>query len=352
MSTYIITFLLICFFGLSFFFPMGKKSQSKLFYLMTTILIVCVVGLRSADVGADTQNYIKMFTAISRASWSTFWYAYDVEPGFALYCKIVSIISKNPRFFLFITASVTQILISIFLYKECEQHCFSYLIYMGFLFPMSLNLVRQWLALSIVIFSYLKFKKGRDVRGLFLILISASIHYSAIFFVAIYLLFKCVNHKKRYAVLLFSVLGVGIVFDSIALIFSRILPDYAQYIVYYTNESFPISALIKLILYGTLLLFSIKNLKREKNNERLIEHRIMCGVFVILITSSLIGSTYLQLNRIGYYFCTFLPIYVPILFSKSKMSKVYTFVFVILMALLMIYTSYNGNAIVPYDSIL
>ncbi len=168
---------------------MGKtKSFSTLIIL--SALVSFFVGIRFADVGADTEAYINHFYKSSVAEW--FYNRFEV--GFSL---MMQFFSKNTLsfelFFFFVAFLITTIYLYLFvrIYSKCFFDkaayfdgvfvFFSLLLISSWYFTSITNGLRQGLALVFLYAALFElFFNRKKSKFIFLYLISISFHYSSL----------------------------------------------------------------------------------------------------------------------------------------------------------------------------
>ena len=161
-------------------------KAGKITYLVICgILLAFIAGVRY-ETGHDYYSYLGVYTNICNADMSQF-FSYGKEPGFFLWCKLLSLFSTHFQWFYIATAVLTTALIMIYIYRESTSPTVSVFIYVTFTFYYwSLNLVRQSLAAAISIFSIQFIKKKKLVPFLLVVLLAASFHKSALIMLPVY----------------------------------------------------------------------------------------------------------------------------------------------------------------------
>lgn len=140
------------------------------------VVIAWLWGLRTIDLGADTVTYIRIFNVTNR------WSGGALESGFVAYINFVKLFTQNAHDFLLLTSLIT----SIFFYaagyiitKGKGVYSFTvFLLISPFFLALVTNVIRQGLALSVIMLFYaislkLKFRIVIMIVGFTL---GASIH--------------------------------------------------------------------------------------------------------------------------------------------------------------------------------
>ena len=207
---------LLMFFISLFFIWLGlsikENKMIKKFFIVIGLIIPCLMaGFRGMTVGTDTSGYvwnlyinaknIKHFSGmISFSNW--LYYSKDY-----LYLLITYVIGHNNLsfqllLFIYELLIVIPIFIALNVNKKDDRDILfgMFLFYMTF-YNLSLNMVRQSIAISFAVlsFSILKNKniKHRYLKSFILLLIGYGFHDTSLFAILIAILYILFNSKKR-----------------------------------------------------------------------------------------------------------------------------------------------------------
>ena len=145
------------------------------------LVLAAAPGFRAWHVGTDTIMYVSMYdTTIDTASWSNTTEQSIVEPGFALWQFIWSLLGLSTRWFLVVTALVTNGLQygAIRMIAPRMLPAISAYSLSGF-YLFQFNGMRQALAISIFVFGMALILRGRR-RGWVLLILAALVHQSTL----------------------------------------------------------------------------------------------------------------------------------------------------------------------------
>ncbi len=352
MLTYILVFILILLIGrLS---SLNNTSKSKdYFQFFVLLLLVTLVSFRNLSVGADTVNYKNIFELITFDNLKSI----NIEIGFKVYTLLIKLVTNNYRIFFIITAFITFYGFLKFIKENSFIPWLSILVLIALFFLPSMNLMRQWLSMSIGINSFTLLRKKRYIFGIFVILIAASLHYMAISLLIIPILFLV---KKNNFTLYFSLIAaIIIVLFSTRLLtfFVSIFPDHYQ--DYITNSFFQGTGDwgIKTLLYIFITLLMITLIKTKKT--RIIKTGYYNEFYVLFIISiftvimTILGQSYYMIHRLGYYFSFFYVLsFVNIIPYFHKIKGIIKVLLILLIFTIFLYTIYtDNNGVVPYEII-
>lgn len=155
----VVYFWLILIIGLYGFILQANKNQrrKKCFVIVSFALIILLAGLRSSNIGIDLKaHYARNFIKIASYDWSqlaSFTTPYEI--GYCYYTKFLTLISTDVQFYIFVTSFIIYAAIGYFIYKESPDVVMStQLVILSCLYYMFMNIIRQGLAVSIILVGY------------------------------------------------------------------------------------------------------------------------------------------------------------------------------------------------------
>lgn len=235
-----------------------KKTFIILCYLAFSVLGAC----RDVTVGTDTGMYDRFFRAGV--------YTGRFENGFLILCRLLSKISSSTRILLITTSTIANAGYMYFIYKNTDRIIEACLIYvfMNFYFD-TYNLMRQELAVSIMLVAITMLCNKKYIKFLLLWLLACQFHNSCYIYMVcpcLYMLYKRIKNMQLKVV--FTVLVIVFVYVLTPLVYNKIFSNgalssnyyYYQSSVYVERNTFG-SALMTL-LYCIVLLYAISQRKR------------------------------------------------------------------------------------------
>lgn len=234
-----------------------KKTTFKIFISLLPMLIVSAIRY---DVGWD---YLEIYTNGFFLIGKGYMPYYFSEVPFDKLVNLIYIISnQNPDWLFIICSTITFIFISKAIKEQSVNVIFSIaLIFLIRYYFLTLNIVRQGIAMSIILCSYRYLKEKNFKKYLIMILLASCFHMMSLIYIPIYFLYKIDWKKKKNIVLLvlLPILGLGLYF---------IVMKYTKYGNYIGSKFHSNEFLIhEIILSGVVLLLAtlqIKNVKVEK----------------------------------------------------------------------------------------
>lgn len=159
MIYHLILLLSICFIYLIWGDNPSNRKKSVVFM---SLCLWIFYSLRSWTVGSDTVRYYANFVYASDMSFSEIWLYYATrEPVFYSFCKILSLIVNDPQFFVAIVGAVVCSSFAFFAYHQRGNVLLMYILFVTLrVFPFMMTGMRQAMAMSILLVSYVFMQKG------------------------------------------------------------------------------------------------------------------------------------------------------------------------------------------------
>lgn len=344
MEVFVILYFFII---LSIIFFSIKKNKLLYGYIaiVTTLYLIMLSGFRDISIGIDTMSYYTYYNRDLSIEDLGEYYGYQ-GMLFWLFMSFIKEVFNDYQVVLIIVAIVSVGLISRFIWKYSRYPMISFFIYsIGGFFAIGLSLVRQYLALSIIVYSFDYIVKRDFIKFFITLIIAFCIHPSSVLFLPAYFISRIKVNKKSiviYLLLLSCSFFIGrIVIDIMSNLFFGGL-----YIIEidddaggkFTFVAYCIILLITLFRYKILL-------KNNKNNLILIN---FLWVLTIIQSTAFIFPI---ASRVGYMYGIFILILLPeIIYSLNRIySKIlFTTIMIIMLLFVYFYKFYNLNDIYPY----
>lgn len=360
MFTYLIAF------GLSIFFlAVGENEKHNKGLRLLSIAIGLLIpmflaGLRKVGIGTDTEVYTNvLFNAamnsesfidyLNHSVYSNFQYkpVTNWEIGYNLLVYVATKVTNSIQGVFFVTHAIIigAIYVGTKKVNGVHQTWWSMAAFYFLFYGVSLNLMRQWLAISIIYYGYHFLQRRQFGYYILVIILALQFHYSSILGILVALVYAyfmyykpktviAVNGKRMQLIesklllltfiCLLSLLFLGVlasILGSINTIFAR----YSKLYISGTITIMPMQ-LIRRLPIGFILLVEWKKIK---SNTRSVG--FLCGMFLMDIITSQLGGITDQSARLGYYF----SVYEILLFSELirtpslKKREIYLVFFII-----------------------
>jgi len=290
-----------------------KYNKKKTVWWIVIVLSM-VAGLRNTSVGIDTKTYEMVFDSVVAGNVEIM---FNVEQGFAYICKVLLSIWNNSHFLFFVCAFVSHSLLLFTFWNNRQFSSFQWavLTYYIVFYTFSLNGVRQFVAVAIVVAATEMIKKGKYGSFIISIIIASLFHKTALIGV-MYLLFeilfiKAFNKKRTIKILALCI------FTCIAgyMVMGDLINHYINYFRYHIS-GFGIMMPVKF----TMLVFSIIAIGIPSNKTERYEYFRQRWYYFVSILLSSLSYFFLYMGRIGLYYYIFETLYIGNVFGTKNKS--------------------------------
>lgn len=332
----------------------STKTQNRYVKIALQILSFAPLFIVSAvryNVGTDfPETYTKRF--LWRANQGA-----DISAAFEIgFVKIIDFIllfSKNPQWLFAVCSLIFVGLTFIAVYQQSNNPTYSILLLViGCHYFISLNLMRNFVAISIFIYAFKYIKERKLIKYSIFMLLASSIHMSMLIFFPLYFLYN----ERKCGVKTTAILSIGtIVLLPILKISFQYIIQYTDYGIYYETQQYSSAIFLTslFIINLMLLIMFLKNYK-ENQEDKLYNFYIKIELISFLIT---ILSLILPMARrliLGFNFVQILSI--PYILGKEKNAKVRLVLNALIIAIFTFYTYreiaiLGSHEVLPYQTI-
>lgn len=342
---YYITLIFIIMYGI-----IGKVNSTprrkKIFIIIAFGLLTIISALRKYTVGIDMNLlYAPRYNLISSVGWNELW-KINLESGYLIFCKILTYISNDVQLLIIVSSLIVIPAYGYFIYKNSSNVLISTILFLLLnSFFMSMNIVRQEIAIAILIFGYQFLIKNKNISFIISVILASLFHQSAILCVLLLPISKMKFTKKKFFISIVILILTIIFYDKIIEFVTNIISilglnrnkDYTDYL---TNEKYNSGSisLISISKYtlafctAILVYYYLVKLKKDKDK---------CNSFIVFGTIGyviivLLSSQMVIISRMEHYFVPFALVSIPNAISKSKYSTnkalIYSLLFLPLLA--------------------
>lgn len=333
---------------------MADRRSSKLFLWLIILSLSLVAGFRAYSVGIDTQRYVDKFSYIYRGM---FRYAYGFEESFKYICYVVLHIVPNASFLLGLLSFITNaaIILRFWEYRKLSSFpCMVVFYYMSFYF-MSLNGVRQFVAVAIVFWGTRYLGQKKFFSFIVCICIASLFHHTAILALFLLLLnlfqWKDLYRSQKQLFILFA-----LCLPLIVVLLSNNLNQYSRY---FAIRSFNIGMIIpvKLILWMLCLFLTAHSFRYQDflfgidNASRFNIQISYINYLIGLILAALVYFFPTFIERISWYFYVYEGVFYGALLKNTDKETRTPLAFIIcfLIGYAFLYSMvHNSQGTMPY----
>lgn len=253
---------------------MKKEKIRNIILAVQAAIFSVLYGARQVGVGHDTLAYYTMYEDPD-----CFPTKYTVEPNFEVLVKLMRGLSPNGTFFLWCLCLISVLFLALACFNFMHENkkymnlLFVLIFCMPYTILMQVNVVRQGIALSILLFGLSMIYRKKFIAGLIIAAWGCSFHYSAAVILIAFLFFYFIKSWKADCIgtLVFVAAGFLISATTFASWLAAWLPSnpLTDRLLVYAGESISGHMGIKMLYYLCYFIFIsillILN-KKEKSN--------------------------------------------------------------------------------------
>lgn len=339
MTTYLMVFIISL-----FFIYIAEKDEklkvfrlSKILYLIGVLLPVILAGCRAFSVGTDVMVYgVPRFNmALQFNNINEYLNANQMailsEPLYNIFNYIISRFTTDPHWILFFIALLINgfVFAGCYKFKDIVPIWFGMALFYFTFFNLSLNLMRQSIAMAILFFATHYIFLEKKLKYYFWNVIAIGFHSTAILgliFYPLYFYIKKKKEKKKFRSWIFNI-SIFIVAIIFIIILQNIIPILVEkgilrenYLNYLNGKAFGSGFSIKAFLLSlSELLFILVFSKKIRNKYESGDYLIALAIIGFVFNQLSFISTFII--RIAYYFL-FIRMYlyaiIPYLYKNKK----------------------------------
>ena len=315
-----ILYFLIILLIIIFFVFLKRKTA----LLLSFIILSLMAGLRKYTVGVDTLQFYEAFNNIGQTNDWTF-SEFRYEYGFSLLCKILYLIFKDPQSLIFVTSIFINFSVYIFIKNNSKDYFLSTLLYIFLNYYFNyMNIMRQAIAIAILLLFYKFLKNKQYLFYLLGIIIAFFFHKTALMGLVLIL----VKMLTKFKYLNFSIAVCGIIafifYKEIFMFGANFLGDY--YLAYLNSEfadsNYFGSLLMVLQSFGISVSCGYLYYKIRKK-DRLANSSFLMTISIVTLFCLALVMRMNIFNRISAIFEIYLIIFVPNILDNYKCSSGY-----------------------------
>lgn len=321
---YIISnFVIIVILGLLFGAQKNDGRYTKIFMYISFIMMVVLHSIVDAESMPDLPYYKLGFQDVVHYNITelqeSFW-ANQFELGYMVFMKVISFITSNFNVFLAIS-SIIWLSAYYFAIRKFSPYVFvSILLFLVTIFDQSIFVLRQHLAMAILVLSWDFIIKKEPLKFACLCGLAFTMHVSSIVYAPLYFLYNIRNRRKyMMAILAVCVVFAFSYFLILEYIGSSVMDNASTYLY---NEKYDgsnyNSAIMMALLMASMIFFMGKHVFEDGIN------RLLFSFMCIGLIGSFFGVGNSATGRLYSYFTTIPYMVVPVVMTyiKDKPIKV------------------------------
>lgn len=340
------------------------KTKSLLFYIHSCFAILpllIITAYRDATIGTDTENYIQLFENCSSYKadlWSYILLNPTFEIGFLYYNFVIAQKILSVEVYYIITYGIILGLIygSAFKLKRYISPTIFIFVYLVLFYSDSLNVMRQYIAVSFVVLAVANLFIGKNKKYIFWTIIAFLFHTSALISIGIgvtyWIIKKYPVHKHKFLFLIFCIVVLCMGFSIGYFTSIGLLPTFEEKMSNHLNNSNSTGVSNShIVICLCTLIFLLYNHKYFNRNT-ISETMLMITIFTMLFYLS--PSMNAILYRLTIYFNVITCFSISYAYKNNRNNNNRVFVIIILMLYMLFYiysiVISGTNEVVPYSS--
>lgn len=330
----------------------SETVQQERTYRFLLFLVFWLPAISRYGIGTDYMQYVLIYDFINETE--------HIEIGFKALCLLLNWLGAD-SFWLFVVVGALTYAPFCFGLPRKMMYSGTFLFVCAF-YLSTYSVIRQTLAVSLVLYASYQLLEGREKRFLLITAIASCFHLSVLIVLPLYLLRRIAT--KRFAIFILCLIAIVLMLSSslVTMFFSNSIVMASPYGRYADSEFFMQETqlgtglgLLSRMLFPAFMLFFIKPLAKEYKNAGYIT--LICLAFIV---SGYLTSQIYIFNRIGDIF-RFVPVLCFSLWVSSiqtQYKKPITTCLVLLYIMLYFMDQYRssqsmggGLGIMPYQTI-
>ena len=330
----------------------NKSRLLSYFLYFIAGMFLWIISAFRYGVGTDFFNYYNSINQLDIKNVKNFEYVF-------YFIKVFSKnIADNGQFFIALTAFLTIFYLCLAIYKLSPYPEMSIMVFLGLgHYFSSFNVMRQYLAISLILYALSLFYSGKKKRSIFFLILPVFIHFSSIIFVVFFVLVNLIKKRKAiYYLFIFLTIFISLLFYLQPNLFYKyiFILDYEVYLD--SKYSVTGSNIIWVVIETCIFLFYCTFNYHSKSfyNENILYLSIPFSLLSIVFT--FFGLQGLIFNRIATYFNIFHIIFIPLTVENIRDTHlrriVYALILIVSFVGMILYLGRNLSEVVPYQIFL
>lgn len=296
---------------------LSTAKKNKLFIIICGIQLFIIHCFKDFSSLSDLTNYVGGYNYISQSKIDQIFdinFSVRFEPGWIIFNKILSYISDNYLILFAVTSFIIVLGYSKLILLYSAIPWLSVFLFLTYTFIPSLYILRQHLALAILLFSLPYIVERKFLKFFLVVLLATSMHFTAIVFLIAYVVYPITIDKKFWAIFIVSVFVSRFLVGSLLSYLMSVNEGYAHYLDYLATNS--TDFFISLCIFG-FFVCSIEVSKLEGF------YKLFFLLYCIALIIALGGIGVPMVGRFNLYFLVFAIILIPNALIKIKLPLRY-----------------------------
>ncbi len=337
----------------------SKSSQQPILIFPAITILSIIAALRSIDVGTDTQTYIELYDSIvNDENMSVILMILDTDLFFYATCYLAQHIGGiQVVFFCYSFLTFYFLYKALVKYRKFLPVWLGFILFLFFFYNASLNIMRQILAVSFILWSSTFLFEGKKKTFLILSIISIIFHMTAIIASGIiFVLYKISSTPTQNKKLSYSLFFIALIvaFLSVNLVISYMVAiNFGHSYAYTSSAQKSQIGLTDMMISLFLIASSYVGMKRKVIKVVNIDFFYLSSIVCLVMFLTGIYNRFLM--RMAYYNLVFACLYLPLIIKSPKIKKFKAPYMLVVLFMGFFYWLYlfvisGSNATIPYST--
>lgn len=292
-------------------FHLSRQKRKYLYCWIVGIFLTILASVRDVTTGVDVVGYAAAFHYLGELSWKDL-FQYGWEPGYLAYNKILSLFFSDEQALLVVTGILTTSGYTLFIYRYSKTPWLSFFLFICLAyFSMSISILRQSLAMVIILNSLKYVLEKKKVKYFLCVGLASLFHTTALICVPIYFLPKLKISIKYFVIALLVSFVIMKIFGRELVAYS-VLSFKESYLGMIESGQGYAMLLLLIFATGCGLLIS----KIESGEDKLFFH-----LMIFACCLQFFATQFSLLARLVSYFAVAMIIFIPNVITSLRNSE-------------------------------
>lgn len=309
MTVYYVVYILMLFSGIWRLLStreLDKRESRKGYCILFAVMWVGLIGLRHPSMGIDLHygevgGYLGQYELISQLTWKEVFLekVQHYERGYIIFNKLLSCISDDYQFLLFVCAAIPISVIAYWIYRNSDYPMLSTFIYLGLpVFLINFSALRQALTIPFSLVAFELIRRKKFVWFVLLVFLSTLFHSASIVFLIAYPAYW-VKLSQRWSKL-------SITFPFVVFLFRYPLFNVLSKLFKENAVPSDNSAINLFLVFCAVYIFAVLFEDKDDPDELGIRNLYLMGC-----VCQAFSGVYSTAMRVGYYFMIYAVLLLP-----------------------------------------
>lgn len=283
------------------------EKRTKLYITLCFFMLTFVAGIRSVNVGVDTEQFCRAYQMIGMTPWDNLFSSFRYEWGFLVLCKVLNYVSVNPQLLIIVSSILINVPLGVFIFRNSSSAALSAFLYVGLgLYASNMNIMREAIAVSFVLIAFEMLKANRSLLFFLFVAIASGFHQTAPFLVILWPLWRLGFNRKTILVYVILFMVAFIFAHQISNLLASLVGREQLYNSEFTGSNY-FGALLKalLALFIAVIVLNYFRVGQRVGIQLSNVDQFYCHMLMLWILFSILGMQIQIFSRLCMYFNVF-----------------------------------------------